>query len=164
MRVVVRRWCDGDCWRFRRNMPSVQLHSGKTSTATSPTIGSRGAYCDSLSNTFNTCGTNSLMHRQDTPPLCRSHDVPFTTSLKALAVAKVGLWKKKINPALLRDRYRYRARRRMRGAGLSLRLYTHQIFELYDTDDARCASKDAAVRCGTRGVACRSTPLIDPDK
>jgi hypothetical protein len=35
------------------------------------------------------------MHRQDTPPLCRSHDVPFTTSLKALAVAKVGLWKDK---------------------------------------------------------------------
>lgn len=122
MRLVVRRWCDGDCWRFRRNMPSVQLHSGKTSTATSPTIGSRGAYCDSLSNTFNTCGTNSLMHRQDTPPLRRSLDVPFTTSLKALAVAKVGLWKKKINPALLRDRYRYRARRRMR---LSLRLYMH---------------------------------------
>jgi hypothetical protein len=22
MREVVRRWCDGDCWRFRRDMPS----------------------------------------------------------------------------------------------------------------------------------------------
>jgi hypothetical protein len=47
---------------------------------------------------FNTGSANNLMHRQDTPPLCRSHDVPFTTSLKALAVAFAGLWKeKKIN-------------------------------------------------------------------